>query len=202
MDLACSWLRDGPIMSFVRHFGKKLWPLFSILIVNGFSLVSASQRAKNDLCATIWEKVVASFLYFGCQWIQPGICFAAGQKGASCNTLAKSCGIFFVFWFPMDSAWSLLCNGPRRNFVQHFGKKLWPLFCILIANGFSLVSASQRAKKEFRSTLWQKVVASFLYFGWLPMDSAWSLLRDGPRKSFMQHYGKKLWPLFPYITFI
>ena len=65
----------------------------------------------------------------------------------------------------MDSAWSRLCNGPRSNIVQRFGKKLWPLFCILIANGFSLVSASQRAKKEFRATLWQKVVTSFLYFG-------------------------------------
>ncbi len=144
-------------MSSVPHFAKKMWPLFCVLIANGFGSFSALRWAKNELCATLWLKVMAFFVswlpinlahsrlrdgprmnsvqHFGKKlWplfrvlIANGLCFVTGQEWASSDSLAKICGLSFVSWLTMDSAWSLLRNKPRMRSVWCTSKKLWPLF--------------------------------------------------------------------------
>ncbi len=92
MGSAHSGLRDGPRMSTVRQFGKKMWPLFYAVIASA----RASQRTMNELRAELWQKVVATFVCFECQWMQLGQGFAMGQEIAPYSTLAKSCGHFFL----------------------------------------------------------------------------------------------------------
>ena len=164
MGAAWPGLRNGPRKSSVQQFGKKLWPLFHVLIANGCSLAWAWQWAKKELRPAHWQKIVATFSCFDCQWIQLGLGFDTGQERAMCGNSAKSCGNFFRFRLPMDAALLGLHNGPRMSSVWHFGKKLWPLFQVLIANGCSSAWVLQRAKKELRLALWQKNSGHFFRF--------------------------------------